>query len=370
MYLQHFDFDRPPFDGGIAQDMDVFLGPRHEEILDHFAIALSTHNSMLALTGAPGVGKTTLACTAVRASATRLALGWVGTPPGTPQDLLEQLLAEFDVGGTRGGRSERLQTWRQFLSEMSATESRVIVIVENAQDVPADVLRVLESLTAADPSGCPGANVVLTGTPAFAELLDAPPLRSLRQRIRLRQTLEPLDEAETGRYVEHRIARAGGDFAALVDADAVTAMHRFTGGVPRVLNNLCETAFSLAARRGLPKLSAELVARVATELLGLAEPQPAAPGPASLAAVVPGPGAERRPAAAPVVDLPVLTDAVEPPAPVRAQAPSPGAALLRDALLEEARARVRRSEEELSFQAADEALAEEPASVRLRVGAR
>ncbi|HEX6997936.1 MAG TPA: AAA family ATPase [Gammaproteobacteria bacterium] len=364
MYRQHFGFDRPPFDGGIAGEADVFLGPRHEEILDHFAIALSTGNSMLALTGLPGVGKTTLACTAVRAATTRLALGWVGTPPATPHDLLEQLLADFDLGGARAGRSERLQTWRQFLSEMSATESRVIVIVENAQDVPPDVLRVLASLTAADPSGCPGANVVLTGTPALAELLDAPALQSLRQRIRLRQALEPLDEAETGRYLEHRIARAGGDFAALGGAGTVAAVHRFAGGVPRVINNLCETAFSLAARRQARALSPELVAQVATELLGLGEPQAAAP------AAVARPGARPRPTVAPVVDLPVLTDAVEPPpAPAGRPARASDADLLRDVLLEQARAPAGRSEEEeLSFAAA--ALADEPEPRPVRVAAR
>src|SRR5690606_948134 len=155
------------------------------------------------------------------------------------------LLAEFGLGTARAGRVERLQSWRQFLSEMGATESRVLVIVEHAEELPVAVLRTLESLTAADPNGCPGANVVLTGQPSLHAVLAAPALQALRQRVRLRQPLEPLTRAETERYVGYRLERAGGAPVELLPPAALDALHTYSAGVPRVLNNLCESALTL-----------------------------------------------------------------------------------------------------------------------------
>ena len=158
------------------------------------------------LTGTAGVGKTTLMASALRATSTKLALGWVTGAPLNGAELLELLLVELGFDAHRVGRVERMQMWRQFLNEMSATESRVFVIVERADDLNHEVLRALDSLTAADPNGGPGANLVLLGQPALLDHLKAPVLESLRQRIRLRERLEPLTVDELA-----RVPRASGD---------------------------------------------------------------------------------------------------------------------------------------------------------------
>jgi type II secretory pathway predicted ATPase ExeA len=145
--------------------------------------------------------------------------------------LLELLLVELGFDAHRVGRVERMQMWRQFLNEMSATESRVFVIVERADDLNHEVLRALDSLTASDPNGGPGANLVLLGQPALLDHLKAPVLESLRQRIRLRERLEPLTVDELRGYLAHQATRAGGQLDKVFAPNAVATLHQLSGGI-------------------------------------------------------------------------------------------------------------------------------------------
>jgi type II secretory pathway predicted ATPase ExeA len=325
MYSEHFGLQKELFDDGLAQDSDVFLGDRQRLVAANLTIALTRRDSVAALTGQPGVGKTTLASQSMRNMATRLALGWLGSVPASPHELLEQLLTEFGFTPYRNSRTERLQIWRQFLSEMSITDTRVCVLVENAQDFDAEVLRALESLTARDPNGCPGANIVLTGAPALRELLDRPALAALKQRTRMQGVIEPLTEAETRAYLEHKVAAAGG--SGLFAEGAIEMLHQYSQGIPRVINNLCESALTVAAARHEPQLTAKVAKRVAEGLFGMvlcatapavAAPTPPAAPPLPVAA--PAPAARVTPTpAAPTV---TVSPAPGPPPPEAAAAPT------------------------------------------------
>ncbi|HET7133657.1 MAG TPA: AAA family ATPase, partial [Gammaproteobacteria bacterium] len=298
MYQAHFGLKKALFDSGIAQGASVFLGAKQQAVAANAKVALSTLDSVRVLTGPAGVGKTTVASAALRESSTRLALGWLGGTPANASELLELLLVEFGVDAPRAGRMERLQMWREFLNETNATDSRVFVIVERADDMNAALLRALESFTAADPNGCAGANVVLLGGDALAEQLKAPALDSLRQRVRLRQRLEPLGIDELRAYLAHHVTLAGGTFDRVFAGDALEAVHRYTGGVPRLVNNLCETALTLAASNSEPQVAGELVTKAATGLLGLDDTTaPTEPAARDVAATAPTERANRDPAA-------------------------------------------------------------------------
>ncbi len=316
MYPAHFGLKRPLFESGIAQDAAVFLAPKHELLIANCKVALTTFDSAVVLTGNPGVGKTTLISCALRATSTRLALGWITGTPAHGGELLELLLVEFGFNAHRAGRVERMQMWRQFLNEMSTTESRVFVIAERADDLSHDVLRALDSLTAADPNGCPGANLVLLGQPALLDHINTPALESLRQRIRLRERLEPFTVDELRGYLAHRATRAGGDLDKVFAHDAVGTLHELSGGIPRIANNLCETALNLAAAGNESVLTSELLTRIAVAMFGI-DPRAAAMPAAEFAATPIAPAAATA-AAEPPRAVPVVREA----APITAATPA------------------------------------------------
>jgi type II secretory pathway predicted ATPase ExeA len=269
MYQQHFGLRRALFDRPIAGDGDVFLGARLRDVVENIEIASTTRDSVLLLYGAAGLGKTTIAAHAIRAATTRLAIGWLASAPQTGRDLLELLLDEFGFDAHGLSPAERLHAWREYLRELGATDTRAFIGVENAHDLPAGVLQALESLTRADPNGGPGANVVLMGTPELCGRLDEPALLHLGQRIRLRQRFVPFDSAETEAYLVHEVMVAGGDYDKVFAPRAAEAVHTYSCGVPRLVNNICETALQVAARRHA-RVTAELVAATAVDLCGLA----------------------------------------------------------------------------------------------------
>ena len=159
--------------------------------------------------------------------------------------------------------------WRQFLNEMSTTDSRVFVIAEHADEMETEALRTLEGVTAADPNGGLGANLILLGQPELNDRLKLPALASLNQRVRLRQRLEPFSVEELEAYLKHRVTIAGGSFDSVFARDAIGALHQYSGGLPRVVNNLCETALTLAATGAEQRVTQQLVMRVAIGLYGI-----------------------------------------------------------------------------------------------------
>src|SRR6187402_2532828 len=296
MYHAHFGLERGLFGEGIAAEAAVFRAAKHERLVAHFKLGLASPSSGIVLHGPAGVGKTTLTSTALRAISTRLALAWVGGMASNSAELLELLLVELGINTLRTTRIERLQLWRQFQGEMRATDSRLIVVVERTEDVTPEVLHALDQLTAPDAVGNPGANLVLLGHSGIHEHLAAPVLDSLRQRIRFRAEPEPLTEAELQEYLRHQAAAAGGQYDRIFAAGAVAALHRYSQGVARLVNTLCESALDIAAVQQQKQLTGELVTKTAVSLLGLAEPAPAVQR-----------AAARAPARAPAVTVVVET---------------------------------------------------------------
>jgi hypothetical protein len=151
---------------------------------------------------------------------------------------------------------------------MSATDTRICILVEDALELGPEGLKALEALTAAQPNDCPGANLILMG-PTLSALLEEPGLARLRQRIRSRQRLEPMTSEEVEQYLKYRVTVAGGDYDTIFAPGTAAMVHRFSAGIPRVIDNVCETALVVAAMRKAKQLTPEIVQRVAEGVYSL-----------------------------------------------------------------------------------------------------
>jgi type II secretory pathway predicted ATPase ExeA len=205
----------------------------------------------------------------MRETATRLALGYITQTPLTEHELLEQLLGGYGFTPYKNSRTERLQLWGQYLAEMSATGTRVCIVVENADEMSPAVLARLDNLSAADASGATGANLILTSRSPLQGLQSDPALASLRQRVRLVATVAPLSADETANYLAFKLALAGSSLEAIFEPDATVVVHDLSGGVIRLIDNIVDSCLSIAATRNLPKLSAALIAEIGTDHFGI-----------------------------------------------------------------------------------------------------
>ncbi len=247
-------------------------------------------------------------------------------------DLVALLLAQFGVDRETTRRFECLESFNRILNEQADAGARVFIVIEDAERLGAELLEELEALTASDGGTCAGANMVLMGPQRLDKLIAKPSLERVRQRIRLQQTLDRFTADEVELYLRHRIKAAGGDFDAAFEEGTSLMVRRCSGGIPRVINSLCETALTVAAEGNMSQVSGKTVFKVAVEVFGMspgdapasqapkitpppkpmapaAKPQPVTKKPASFAA---SPAAAAEKNSDPTIPVPKMPGAPEP----------------------------------------------------------
>lgn len=321
MYLEYYGLREPPF--SITPDPRyVFLSERHRDALAHllYGIGKGGSGGFVQLTGEVGTGKTTLCRLLLEQlpEDTRVAL--VLNPKLSPVELIEAVCEELklDIVGKRGGLKALTDTLNTYLLDAYAQGLRVVLILDEAQELSSDSLEQVRLLTNLETPTQKLLQIILLGQPELREMLAKPELRQLAQRITARYHLMPLDAAETDAYVRHRMAVAGCTrmpFSRL----GLRTLYRRSSGIPRVINVVADRALMAGYVGEQETIGERLVDQAADEALpGHVRYRVRRYGPwaALLAAVLLGLGVylwqQLRPAevAAP---LPVAVPIVEPP---------------------------------------------------------
>ncbi len=288
MFLEHFGLKERPF-GKSPDPKFLFLAPTHAEALARLEFGVEEREILL-LTGEIGGGKTTLIRALVDRLGDKVTPVLIHNPRLTAPELLLAITRQLEIPEAPDalGRLERLQ--RRVL-ELHEHGRPLMLIVDEAQLLPEkavfDELRLLTNFQLDDDNLL---SVLLVGQPELRERLREPDLAALAQRIAVRHHLDPLDAAQTAELIRFRLETAGGD-PALVTPEAAAAIHRFSSGIPRLINTLCALALLDAFGRDETRVGAASV-RSAAEELGLAAPVP--PRPLPPAAREPLPGLLRR----------------------------------------------------------------------------
>ncbi len=241
MYTAFYGLREKPF--ALSPDPRfLYLAGPHREALAHLLYGIEQGEGFISVTGEVGTGKTTLCRTLLERLDGDTELAFLFNPSRTALELLQSICAEFELPAEGLTRRSLMTQLNRFLLEQKAAGRRVLLIIDEAQNLSENTLEQVRLLSNLETSREKLIQILLLGQPELDRKLDSQGLRQLRQRISVRWKLEPLRPQETRAYVRHRIAVAAGEPRELFSEAALREVHRRTGGVPRLVNQLCDRA--------------------------------------------------------------------------------------------------------------------------------
>lgn len=263
MYEKHFHFKERPFTI-VPNPGCLYMSAKHKLAFAHLQYGLMEGTGIVVLTGGIGTGKTTLLRFLLGKIQRAMDVAVVFNTNVTGEELLRLIIREFEAGEPGPDKAANLAMLNDFLIERFRQGRQAIVIIDEAQNLSREALEEVRLLSNLQGSRRPLLQLVLAGQPELRRKLADPALTQLAQRITSTFHLAPLDAEETRQYVRFRLTQAGGSPDLFTDA-AVEAVHRASGGVPRVINILCNNALVHAFADALPAVTAEVVAGVVEE---------------------------------------------------------------------------------------------------------
>jgi general secretion pathway protein A len=244
-YLGHFNLTDQPF--RLTPDPDyLYWSKQHARAMAYMESTIWLSDGFVVITGEIGSGKTTLLQSFLSELEDDVVYAVVSQTQLTPTQFLQAVLTEFGFKPFNKRKVELLDMLNMFLIEQYSSGKKVVLIVDEAQNLSRKVLEEVRLLSGIETHKEKVLRIILAGQPELRETLDSPSLKQLVQRIRLRFHLGPLDRKEMREYIEHRVEVAGGEGARLFDEDCFDTIHRYTGGVPRLINTLCDSALLCA----------------------------------------------------------------------------------------------------------------------------
>ncbi|WP_445947279.1 ExeA family protein, partial [Shewanella sp.] len=270
MYKAFYGLNDNPF--SIAPNPHyLFLSDRHREALAHLTYGLGETGGFVLLTGEVGTGKTTVSRCLLRQLPENTDTAFILNPALTELELLATLCDELKISYSQGPSLKQLTDLiSQYLLANHEKGRNTVLIIDEAQHLKAEVLEQLRLLTNLETDTKKLLQVILIGQPELQQLLKRQELRQLAQRITARYHLLPLTTDEIGLYVQHRLQVAN-RFEPLFTTKAYKYLHKYSGGIPRLINLLCERALMAGYGQSKVPIDHHMVKQAAAEVLGEVE---------------------------------------------------------------------------------------------------
>lgn len=278
MYLDHYGLSAPPFQ--LAPDSRFYFESRtHKKAMAYLGFGLSQGEGFIVITGDIGAGKTTLVEHLMATiDRSRLTVIRMATTQVEGDDLLRLTAQGLKIATGNAPKGLLLGHVEQALNEQARVGKRVLLIVDEAQNLPTSALEELRMLSNFQADGKQLLQIFLLGQPEFRErLTQAPELEQLRQRVIATHHLDAMSADEVGPYVEHRLQTAGAQGRPRFVDGAYDALFRHSQGVPRRLNTLANRVLLQGSVDDVDALDGDLVDQVAQEVMGDAAPRSYAP---------------------------------------------------------------------------------------------
>src|SRR5436189_5480923 len=274
MYESYYGFTEKPF--SLTPDPKyLYRSQSHADAFDLLQYAIRRREGFVVVTGDIGTGKTTL-CRALleqidRTTFTALVLN----PFLSEEDLLKRILLDFGVvtreevkAGTLAGvtKHELLDALNDFLLGLIPLNASAVLIIDEAQNLPLNILEQIRILSNLETDKEKLLQIILVGQLNLRTLLRSPELRQLDQRVSIRYELKPLDEESVAAYVAHRLTIAGGSASVAFLPKALAQVHRLSGGIPRLINLICDRALLAGYSVRTNRITPEMVVHAAKSL--------------------------------------------------------------------------------------------------------
>jgi general secretion pathway protein A len=245
MYLEQFKLHELPF--RLSPDPQfLYLSKHHARAKAYMESTIWFTDGFVVITGEIGAGKTTLIETFLRELQKDVIVAQINQTQLSPTAFLQSVLVQFGFSPFKMKKPEVLATLNQFLIEQYANGRKVLLIIDEAQNLNHKVLEEVRMLSGIETTKDKVLRIILAGQPELNEKLDSPELVQLVQRVRLRFHLSALSPADMTAYVEHRLEVAGSQGRRIFQEDTFPLIFRYTGGVPRLINTLCDTSMMSA----------------------------------------------------------------------------------------------------------------------------
>jgi general secretion pathway protein A len=275
IYQQYFALNCEPF--SIVPDPG-FLYPssQHRQAVAHLKYGLDREGGFVLLTGEVGTGKTTLTRTLIKRLPAHVRVAYVLNSTFDAADVLASICQELGLKLAKSAKTSLTKNCVDALNadliESHAEGKKTLVVIEEAQNLSAEVLEILRLLSNLETATHKLLHILLVGQPELLETLAQKDQRQLNQRVVARFHLLPLAKTDVANYVNHRLHHAGAN-RAIFESSAMTALFKLTEGVPRLINLICHHALLAAYATGAKTVSAKLIKAAAVEIFDIEKPK-------------------------------------------------------------------------------------------------
>ncbi len=246
MYCDFFGFREHPFTI-TPNPRFLFFSKNHREAYAHLFYGITNHSGFMELTGEVGSGKTTVIRTLLdQLDRDDFRTALIVNPCLSGQELMRSINREYGIPYEGLSSSELLQELNRFLLAENTAGRTVVLVIDEAQNLEPRVLEQIRLISNLETETDKLIQIVLVGQPELGALLERTELRQLSQRIAVRYHLNPMDAVDTTSYIEHRLETAGGRFAVTIFPAALAKIYRFSGGLPRLINVVCDRSLLVA----------------------------------------------------------------------------------------------------------------------------
>ncbi|MDD3294443.1 MAG: AAA family ATPase, partial [Geobacteraceae bacterium] len=246
MYCNYFGFREKPFTI-TPNPQFIFLSKNHKEAFAHLLYGIDNHAGFIELTGEVGTGKTTVLRTLLnQLDGDNYRTALIFNPSLSALELLRNINHEYGISSEDELNSRLLDTLNRFLLRENAEGRTVVLVIDEAQNLEPQVLEQIRLISNLETERDKLIQIVLVGQPELREKLRRTELRQLSQRIMVRYHLCPMDYDDTAEYIAHRIEVAAGHHLDIFTPGALKEIYRFSGGLPRLINVVCDRALLVA----------------------------------------------------------------------------------------------------------------------------